>query len=52
MPSIQISSMEKGISGFKMINKLKNLAWIIQIRWIIFTARKRRKNYGWDNKRD
>ena len=31
-----------------MINWFKNLAWIVQIRWIIFTN-KRHKNYGWDD---
>jgi len=32
-----------------MIQWFKNLAWIVQIRWIIFTARKRHKDYGWDD---
>ena len=32
-----------------MINWLKNLAWIVQIRWIIYTNKTRRKNNGWDH---
>lgn len=35
-----------------MIKWLKDLSWVVQVRWIIFTTRKRRKNYGWDNKPD
>lgn len=31
-----------------MIQWFKNLAWIVQIRWIIYTNR-RNKNYGWDD---
>lgn len=31
-----------------MIKWFKNLAWMVQLRWIIFTARKRKRNYGWD----
>lgn len=34
-----------------MIKWFKNLAWIIEIRWIIYKAR-RRKNYGWDNRKE
>ena len=32
-----------------MIKWFKNLAWIVQIRWIIYTSKTRRKNYGWDD---
>ena len=32
-----------------MLKWFKDLAWIVQIRWIIYTSKTRRKNYGWDD---